>query len=55
MLFMFQAVINSKNLLPRKKEIGVDGRSNQKTNQAFINYSKTGTHIVPTKKGRKND
>ena len=27
----------------------------EKTNQAFINYSKTGTHIVPTKKGRKDD
>ena len=44
-----------KELITTKKEIGVDGRSNQKTYQAFINYSKTGTHIVPTKKGRKND
>lgn len=44
-----------KELITTKKEIGVDGRSNRKTNQAFINYSKTGTHIVPTKKGRKDD
>lgn len=32
--------------------VGVDGRSNEKTNQAFIFYSKTGTHLAPTKKGR---
>lgn len=44
-----------KELITTKKEIGVDGRSNRKTNRAFINYSKTGTHIVPTKKGRKDD
>lgn len=44
-----------KELITTNKEIGVDGRSNQKTKQAFINYSKTGTHIVPTKKGRKDD
>ena len=44
-----------KELITTNKEIGVDGRSNQKTKQAFINYSKTGTHIIPTKKGRKDD
>ena len=44
-----------KELITTKKEIGVDGRSNRKTNRAFINYSKTGTHIFPTKKGRKDD
>ena len=44
-----------KELITTKKEIGVDGRSNRKTNRAFINYSKTGTRIVPTKKGRKDD
>ena len=44
-----------KELITTNREIGVDGRTNQKTKQAFINYSKTGTHIVPTKKGRKHD
>ena len=32
--------------------LGVDGYSNQATDETFINYSKTGTHLVPTKKGR---
>ena len=41
-----------KELIETDTIIGVDGYSNQETNQAFINYSKTGTHIVPTKKGR---
>lgn len=44
-----------KEFITTDKELGVDGRSNTKTKQAFINYSKTGTHLVPTKKGRKND
>lgn len=41
-----------KEFITADKIIGVDGRSNQETNQAFINYSKTGTHLVSTKKGR---
>lgn len=41
-----------KEFITADRIIGVDGYSNQETNQAFINYSKTGTHLVPTKKGR---
>ncbi len=41
-----------KEFISTNQIIGVDGRSNSKTKQAFINYSKTGTHLVPTKKGR---
>lgn len=35
--------------------LGVDGYSGKATNEAFIIYSRTGTHIVPTKKGRDED
>ncbi len=45
-----------KELIETDIMLGIDGRSGTPTNQAFINYSKTGTHLVPTKKGRgKND
>lgn len=37
------------------RTVGVDGYSNEKTKCAFIYYSKTGTHLAPTKKGRDNN
>lgn len=39
-------------LVTDSKTIGVDGYSKSKTSDAFIAYSKTGTHLIPTKKGR---
>lgn len=41
-----------KELIVNDSVIGVDGISNKSTSEAFINYSKSGTHLVPTKKGR---
>lgn len=41
-----------KELVVNDSVVGVDGKSNKATSDAFINYSKSGTHLVPTKKGR---
>lgn len=38
-----------KELIEADTFIGVDGRSGEVTRHAFILYSKTGTHLVPTK------
>lgn len=39
-------------LVTDDKIIGVDGISKSETSDALIAYSKTGTHLIPTKKGR---
>ena len=44
-----------KELVVNDSIIGVDGKSNKATSEAFINYSKSGTHLVPTKKGRNEE
>lgn len=41
-----------KEMIEADMIVGVDGRSGETTRHAFILYSKTGTHLVPTKKRR---